>query len=162
MSDGHQRLILVLNASYEPLHVVDLRKAIHMLHRQVAVVEESSPTATFGPYPRPLVLRLVRYVSVQFRGSRASWNRDNVLRRDQYTCGYCGRRGNTVDHILPVSRGGQNTWENTVTACTGCNSRKGAKLPAEAGMTLRVTPYAPAAWEMWNVSIPEWLNLSTR
>lgn len=153
--------VLVLNASYEPLQVVSVRHALKMIHRRVAVVEEAVPGKMAGPYKVPTVLRLVRYVHAKFRHHRPAWTRMGVLQRDAYTCGYCGRPGNTVDHIIPLSRNGTDTWENTVTACFSCNSRKGSKLLSEAGMTLRVTPRTPTSWELWNVDIPAWLNTPT-
>ena len=142
--------VLVLNASYEPLHVVPLRKALTMLHRQVAVVEETADTTrTFGPYPAPRVLRLVRYVSMRWQHREVGWTRTRLLARDQHACGYCGAPAHTVDHILPVSRGGQNTWVNTVAACNPCNNRKGNRTPAEAGFKLRVTPAAPSVYDLY-------------
>jgi 5-methylcytosine-specific restriction endonuclease McrA len=65
------------------------------------------------------------------------------MARDRHRCGYCGGQATTIDHVLPRSRGGRNTWLNTVAACGGCNQRKGDRTPAEARMSLRVTPYAP-------------------
>jgi 5-methylcytosine-specific restriction endonuclease McrA len=67
-----------------------------------------------------------------------------VIARDSERCGYCTARATTVDHILPRSRGGRNTWRNTVAACGPCNQRKGDRTPAEAGMVFRVKPAAPS------------------
>lgn len=139
--------VLVLNASYEPLQRVDLRHAIKMLVRGVAVVEEAVEGQTFGPFPVPRVLRLVRYVVMRWRhGRRPPWSKRGVYLRDLGLCGYCGRRGNTIDHVLPQSRGGGNTWHNTVLACGRCNGRKGDSTPAEAGLRLRVELRVPR-WE---------------
>ena len=93
----------------------------------------------------PTVIRLRRYINVPQRGVR--WSRHAVLRRDRYTCAYCGvqaggkqrertlnQRDFTIDHILPVSRGGQGTWVNTVCACSACNQRKADRTPHEAHM----------------------------
>ena len=136
--------VVVLNASYEPLHVVSLRHAIRMLVREVAVVEESD--GTFGPFPRPVVLRLVRYVRMAFRYARsaASYSRDGVIRRDKGRCAYCGRRGaNTMDHVVPRSRGGETGWMNAVAAHRECNRAKGDRTPDEAGMPLLWRPWKP-------------------
>lgn len=139
--------VLVLNASYEPLHKVDLRHAIRMLVREVAVVEEAEEGRTIGHFPLPRVLRLVRYVTMRWRhGMRPGWSRKGLHLRDQGRCGYCGGPGHTIDHIRPQSRGGGDTWQNTVLACSRCNNRKGDRTPAEAGLTLRVTPRVPR-WE---------------
>ncbi|SEF59547.1 5-methylcytosine-specific restriction endonuclease McrA [Thermomonospora echinospora] len=136
--------VLVLNASYEPLQQVDLRHAIRMLVRGVAVVEEAEEGRTIGSFPVPRVLRLVRYVAMRWRyGRRPPWSKRGVHLRDRGLCGYCGRRGHTIDHVVPQSRGGADTWENTVLACGRCNNRKGSRTPAEAGLRLRVEPRVP-------------------
>ena len=136
--------VLVLNADLGPLHRVSLRHAIRMLCREVAVVHEADPDRQFGVFPMPRVLRLVSYVVTRWRHSAGpAWSRRGVLERDGHRCGYCTRTATTVDHIVPVSRGGRNTWLNTVAACGVCNQRKGDQTPAEAGLSLRVRPRAP-------------------
>lgn len=137
--------VLVLNADLGPLHRVSVRHAIRMLLRQVAVVHEAEPDHLIGIYPIPRVVRLVTYVVTRWRHSRGpAWSRAGVLARDAHRCAYCGGRAGTIDHLLPRSRGGANTWLNTVAACGGCNQRKGDRTPAEAGMVLRVKPTAPS------------------
>lgn len=135
--------VLVLNASYEPLQRVSVRHAIKMLVREVAVIEESD-AGTFGPFPMPRVLRLVRYVVARWRNRRGC-TKSAIKARDRM-CGYCGGFAETVDHIVPRSRGGTLTWENAVAACLRCNHRKADRTPAEAGMTLLVTPAPPTPW----------------
>ena len=136
--------VLVLNADLGPLHRVSLRHAIRMLCRRVAVVHESEPDIRIGVFPMPKVLRLVNYVVTRWRYSAGpAWSRAGVLRRDGHRCAYCGGDAFTIDHVLPSSRGGRNTWLNTVAACGGCNQRKNDRTPAEARMPLRVTPTAP-------------------
>ncbi len=136
--------VLVLNADLGPLHRVSLRHAVRMLCRQVAEIHESEPDRLIGVYPMPKIVRLVKYVVTRWRHTTGpGWTRPGVLRRDKATCGYCGGSATTVDHILPRSRGGQNTWKNTVAACYRCNQRKADCTPAEAGMVLRVKPVAP-------------------
>lgn len=137
--------VLVLNADLGPLHRVSLRHAIRMLFRGVAEVHESEPDIWLGPYPMPRAVRLIQYVVTKWRYSAGpSWSRKGVLRRDQRRCGYCGKdSGDTVDHILPTSRGGKNTWLNTVACCDPCNQRKENKTPEEAGMRLRFKPITP-------------------
>jgi 5-methylcytosine-specific restriction endonuclease McrA len=138
-------LVLVLNADCGPLHRVSLRHAIRMLFREVAVVHEAQPDARIGVYPIPTVVRLVSYVVTRWRHSRGpAWSRPGVLARDGRGCGYCGKAASTIDHVLPRSRGGGNTWENTVAACGRCNGRKGDRTPAEARMPLRWMPVAPS------------------
>jgi 5-methylcytosine-specific restriction endonuclease McrA len=136
--------VLVLNASYEPLHKVDVRHAVRMLVRGVAVVEEAVEGRRIGHFPMPRVLRLVRYVTMRWRhGHRPTWAKRGLVRRDHGLCAYCGRSANTVDHVVPRSRGGGTTWENTVLACGSCNNRKRDRTPAEAGMRLLVHPRVP-------------------
>lgn len=136
--------VLVVNADLGPMHRVSLRHAVRMLCRQVAEVHEAVPDRLIGIYPLPRVVRLVRYVVTRWRfASGPAWSRRGVLARDGRRCGYCGGAAATVDHILPRSRGGGNSWANTVASCADCNQRKADRTPAEAGMTLRVTPRAP-------------------
>jgi 5-methylcytosine-specific restriction endonuclease McrA len=143
--------VLVLNASYEPLHKVDVRHAVRMLVRGVAVVEEAVEGRRIGHFPMPRVLRLVRYVTMRWRhGRRPTWAKRGLVHRDHGLCAYCGRSANTVDHVVPRSRGGGTTWENTVLACGSCNNRKRDRTPAEAGMRLLVHPRVP----QWSELIP--------
>jgi 5-methylcytosine-specific restriction endonuclease McrA len=136
--------VLVLNADLGPLGRVSLRHAVRMLFREVAEVHEAHPDRLIGVYPVPRVVRLVRYVVTKWRYSTGpGWSRPGVLNRDGRRCGYCAGPATTVDHVLPRSRGGKNTWQNTVAACDGCNQRKADRIPGEAGMVLRVQPYAP-------------------
>jgi len=137
--------VLVLNADLGPLHRVTLRHAVRMLCRQVAEVREAVPDRLIGGYPVPTAVRLVRYVVTKWRyAATPRWSRPGVLARDGGVCGYCGGHASTVDHVQPRSRGGRNTWRNTVAACGPCNQRKGDRLPAQAGMPLRVQPAAPS------------------
>jgi len=118
--------VLVLNASMEPLHTVSVPHAVRMLVRKVAEIHEAEDGTTFGHYPLPRVVRLVRYVVMKWRYSRPPrWSRRGVLQRDHHRCAYCGRPGDTVDHVLPLSRGGTRTsWLNTVACCARCNAAK--------------------------------------
>ena len=135
--------VALLNASYEPLGKVTFQHAVRMLFRQVAIVEEAHDGRMIGPHPWPRVIRLVRYIRMQWMYRPAAYSRESVLRRDGHRCAYCGRHATTVDHLVPSSRGGPWTWLNTVAACRLCNGRKADRTPAEAGMTLRLQPYVP-------------------
>ena len=144
--------VLVLNADLGPLHRVTTRHAIRMLLREVAVVHEAEPDRLIGVYPIPRVVRLVTYVVTRWRHSRGpGWSRAGVLARDGRRCAYCGGCATTIDHVLPRSRGGGNTWLNTVAACGGCNQRKGDRTPSEARMPLRIV-----------ATIPTWAALTRR
>ena len=137
--------VLVLNADFGPLHRVSLRHAVRMLVRQVAEIHEAQPDRLIGVFPMPRVVRLVSYVVTRWRHSRGpAWSRRGVLERDHRTCAYCGGVASTIDHVLPRSRGGANTWLNTVAACGRCNQRKGDRTPSEARMPLRTAPSVPS------------------
>lgn len=134
--------VLVLNAGYEPLHRVSLRHAVTMVHRGVAVIEEAGDEF-IGPYLRPLILRLVRYVRMGWATTAPLCTKEGVRRRDG-RCAYCTTGpADTVDHVVPASRGGRSTWRNLVGCCFRCNQFKADRTPEEAGMKLLVTPYAP-------------------
>ena len=136
---------LVLNASFEPLCVVPIRRAVVLVLKEKAEVlhttggEWHSERAAF---PVPSVIRLTYFVKVPFR-TRAALSRRAVFARDDHRCQYCGAAAENIDHVVPRSRGGLHVWENVVAACRPCNARKEDRLLSEAGMTLRRKPGAP-------------------
>jgi len=142
-----QRVVL-LNASYELLAVVDVPRAVGYLIVGKAEMVAPRPDVTLrsaGGFqmPCPAVVRLIRYVRLPVRSLVPAWTRRGLFQRDGHRCAYCGDRGITVDHLLPVSRGGRSTWMNTVAACIRCNQRKADRTPAEAAMPLRWGPTEP-------------------
>jgi len=163
--------VLLLNATYEPLSVVTVRRAIILLLKEKAEVIEATHQRIRSEslsLPRPLVIRLVYYVRVPRRLS-IPVTRRTVLMRDNYTCQYCGAQPGksnlTIDHVVPKVRGGTMVWENVVCACKTCNTRKGARTPWEAGMHLRTKPERPRyvamvmlsnspAHQAWNKYLP--------
>ncbi|GAP61620.1 hypothetical protein ARMA_0043 [Ardenticatena maritima] len=141
--------VLVLNASYEPLHTVSVKRAVVLLLKEKAELLESDEAFIHSAHlslPRPLVIRLYRYVHVPRHWS-VPLTRRNLLLRDEFTCQYCGKQPGlehlTIDHVVPRSRGGEHSWENLVVACIACNRRKGNYLPHEIGMTLLRKPFRP-------------------
>lgn len=141
--------VLVLNATYEPLSVISVKRAVILLLKEKAELVEAATAklrAENFSLPRPLVIRLVYYVKIPHRVSLPVTRR-GVLTRDLYTCQYCGvtppRKFLTIDHVLPRSRGGKTVWENVTTACQKCNGRKGNRTPAEANMPLLAEPKRP-------------------
>jgi 5-methylcytosine-specific restriction endonuclease McrA len=143
--------VIVLNTDNTALHTVSIQHAVKMLVRQVAIVEEARDGHSIGTYPWPVVLRLIRYVKTTFLYARnPAWSKRGVLRRDLHRCAYCSSTADTVDHLLPQSRGGQNTWLNTVAACTRCNNTKANRTPAEAGMSLAFRPSVPSWREAYH------------
>lgn len=137
---------LVLNAGYEPLAVVSFKRALVLVMNEKATVIEhvvDDPVRTRrGPLERPAVIILTRYVRVPMM-RQVPVTRRGVLRRDGHRCGYCGKAAATIDHVLPRSRGGGDTWENLVAACVRCNNLKGDRTPQEMGWKLREMPRPP-------------------
>ena len=136
---------LVLNATYEPLAVVTARRAVVLVLKEKAVLLESNGMVFRSQWlevPAPSVVRLTYFVRVPFR-ARASLTRRAVFARDDWTCQYCGRHAENVDHVIPRSRGGAHAWENVVASCRRCNARKENRLHAEVGLRLRRQPFAP-------------------
>jgi len=138
---------LVLNASYEPLCVVPTRRAVVLILAEKAVAVESGDGFLHSAHhsiPVPHVVRLSRYVRVPYR-RQIPLTRRAVLARDAHRCVYCALRADTVDHVVPRSRGGRNEWTNVVAACARCNHRKGDRLLAEIGWALNRAPVQPPA-----------------
>jgi 5-methylcytosine-specific restriction endonuclease McrA len=141
--------VLVLNASYEAINVCNLRRAMKMIVKGVACMEEVADWEIHSPttsMKAPLVIRLVRYVHIPH--CVVKFSRKNVMVRDQYTCQYCLDNFPpsmlTIDHVIPRSRGGATRWENVVTACKSCNTKKSNRTPHEAGMFPKRSPKVPS------------------
>jgi len=145
----------VLNATYEPINVCSLQRAVVLvLKKKAEVVERSARRlrSAAADFVHPLVIRLVYYVKLPRHQARRI-SRRAVFARDSHRCQYCGSTSRlTVDHVVPKSRGGHSNWENVVTACAPCNTRKGDKLPDEIGMELASKPRAPSPYELISVS----------
>jgi 5-methylcytosine-specific restriction endonuclease McrA len=136
---------LLLNASYEPLCVVPTRRAVVLVLTAKAIVLEAGATTLHSErltLPTPVVIRLTRYVRVPYR-SRAPLSRQGVLARDSHRCQYCGSTAETLDHVVPRSRGGRHVWENLVAACRRCNHTKADRTLEELGWSLNQLPAAP-------------------
>lgn len=135
--------VLVLNASYEPLNITSWRRAIVLLIKEKAEQIEHNGLFVYPNMPLPTVIRLRHYVRVPYKDIPLT--RRNILHRDGHSCQYCGYSGDelTLDHVIPRSRGGGDSWENMVTACVRCNVRKGNRTPKEAEMPLNYKPSKP-------------------
>ncbi|MFQ5689057.1 MAG: HNH endonuclease [Gemmatimonadota bacterium] len=145
---------LALNASFEPLTLIPVRRALRLVIDQKAEALEVDSDRPFRSerleYPAPVVIRLVRFIHVPRRFRRQVTN-TFLFARDGYRCQYCGRHRRelgyreslTRDHVVPLSRGGGNGWANVVTACSKCNLRKGDHLPEECGLAPRALPREP-------------------
>jgi len=142
-----RRRVLLLNASFEPLTALPLRRAVvlvvcgkaEVVHGDAAGLVLHSATASVVA---PSVIKLCTYVRVPYR-ARVPMTRAALMHRDRYRCGYCGARAETIDHVVPLSKGGRHEWTNVVTACSECNNRKGDKTPEKANLSLRSRPEKP-------------------
>ena len=143
---------LVLNASYQPLCVVPVRRALVLALKEKADVLHTNGLvfrSEMLELHAPSVVKLRYFVKVPYR-SRASLSRRAVYVRDDFECQYCGGRAENVDHVVPKSKGGGHTWDNVVAACRPCNSRKENRTASEVGLTLRHPPRRPhdSVWIM--------------
>jgi 5-methylcytosine-specific restriction endonuclease McrA len=157
--------VLLLNASHEPLAVVTGRRALVLVvaGKAECVLERPSGALIRSPSVTvavPAVVRLRRYVRVPYPAPPAV-TRTGILRRDSRRCAYCHGRGDTVDHVLPKSRGGDHSWENCVACCVRCNTRKADRLLEELGWSLPFVPGPPrrgAFGRLWSTddADPAW------
>lgn len=169
--------VLVLNRFFSPVSVIPARRAMLLLFGGAAVAldeaGEAHPFATWKALPVraeddvlpivggklrvPRVLHLIRYD--RSPGVAVRLTRRNLMLRDQHQCQYCGKRPNprdlNLDHVLPRSRGGADSWENLVVSCRSCNLKKGRRTPEEAGMRLLRAPHKPR----WTTTAQILLNL---
>ncbi len=139
--------MLVLNATYEPINVCTVRRAVVLLLKEKAEIVEHAGWELHSAsrtVSRPMVIRLVTYVRIPRDTHRRKITRRAVFARDDWTCQYCGARANlTVDHVIPRSKGGGSSWDNIVASCAPCNRRKGDALPRQVGMRLLKQPRTP-------------------
>ncbi len=139
--------VLVLNQSYEPISICSPKKAMILIFLFKAdLVAKKRGKVVRSPskaFPFPSVIKLSSYVRVPYR--KVELSRKNIMRRDSNSCQYCGtKKGQlTIDHIIPKSRSGSDTWDNLVTACVKCNNKKGNKTPEEANLHLLKRPGKP-------------------
>ncbi len=151
---------LILNASFEPLHIVSWQRAVQLLFQgKVEVVEEYEHTirTVRVSIRMPAVLRLLKYVPTKQKQNVIRFSRPNVFLRDHNICQYCGQKFSkthlTLDHVIPAVQGGPKTWQNIVTACKPCNQRKGGRTPQQAGMHLIRKPRYPTWLPATNLNI---------
>jgi 5-methylcytosine-specific restriction endonuclease McrA len=152
--------VLLLNGNYRPLCSITVPKAVNLLISDKVDPVEGVARTLRTPntiFEVPSVIVLKRFVNVPVRDKK--WSRRGVLERDNYTCVFCearvgqlrddesGRRWRprdfTIEHLRPVSRGGQSTWSNTACACEPCNHTKADRMPHEAGLKLQWEPKTP-------------------
>ena len=142
--------VLLLNQTYEPLGTVSVARAVIMTLKNTVTVEENDGArvlrSAHAEFPIPSVIRRRSYINIRRRREASGMKRMRIYMRDKYRCQYCGARKSvndlTLDHILPRSRGGDNSPVNIVTACVPCNNRKSNRTPDEARMPLLTTQTA--------------------
>lgn len=143
---------LVLNATYEPLGVVSSRRALCLMIADKAEMIEADDVVFHSEsltFPSPAVVRL-NYMVKAPRRRVANVSRRAVFVRDDYRCQYCGSGADSIDHVIPRSRGGLDDWENLAAACRTCNSTKRNRTPTEAGMRL-MRPCRPPRSTEWTI-----------
>lgn len=138
--------VLVLNQDNSPLMVCSVERAFLLVFLNKSELVRPANGyklhSVSRSYPMPSVIRLNRYVNAPYKG--VNLTRQNIFKRDNHECQYCGvRKELTIDHVMPRARGGKDTWTNLVTACKKCNARKGDYTPDEANMELRKKPCKP-------------------
>lgn len=137
---------LLLNSSYAPIGTISTERAMILLIGEKVEMVEANKNLFIRTinksYPIPEIVRLKRFVFIKKKDLMPT--KHNIMVRDNHTCGYCGsKRDLTIDHILPSSKGGKDTWKNMVTCCFKCNNKKGDRTPEDAGMTLSIVPSKP-------------------
>ena len=147
------KIILVLNATYEPINFCNWKRAVVLLMKEKAQLLSKT------------VIRLVNYIKLPYKLMASHKpSRSMIYKRDGNKCQYCGTtRDLTIDHVHPRSLGGEDTWENLVTACNSCNTKKGNKLLSETNMVLMKKPVAPLnkiIFSLDNSNNPEWKEYS--
>lgn len=136
--------VLVLNQNYEPLNVCNLPRAFRLVFGEKAEVVEYDHQMIRTPrqeFRAPSVIRLQHHI--RRPRPRVKLTRREIFARDGHRCQYCGLAAESIDHVLPRSRGGMHAWDNVVAACRRCNTRKEDRLPHEVGLVLRTQPAAP-------------------
>lgn len=163
---------LVLNASFEPLGITPATKAINKILNGKAVSVDDSPKlfrAAETELAIPYVVQMTYMINRKVR-SRIGFSRRGVLARDGFSCAYCGKKADTIDHVIPRAFGGQNTWENCVAACGKCNNKKSDSTLEQMGWSLDFVPHAPSPyvmllnktkpgspeWASWNEFVEPW------
>lgn len=150
------RSALVLNASYEPLSVVPSRRAACLVLADKAEILETDGAflrAASISLPSPAVIRLRTMVRVPFH-RRTALSRRAIFARDGHRCQYCGGHADSIDHVMPRSRGGQHVWDNVAAACRRCNLFKRDRTPDEAGMRLARPPRPPRDMSWIAIAVP--------
>lgn len=137
---GRQSKTLVVDSSYMPRSVISALRAFSIVYKGNAEVVSEHPETFDYPHKdlyKPSIIRVPKYVNINFHS--VPLTRENIFKRDGYKCVYCEesrKKELTIDHVIPQSKGGPNTWENLVTACKKCNGEKADLTVEEYGKTI--------------------------
>jgi 5-methylcytosine-specific restriction endonuclease McrA len=150
--------VILLDFTYQPISTISLKKAIKLICKERVEVVQSSDKKIHESLFAPKVVRLLKSIAHMFKRT-ISWSKQTVFLRDNYICQYCGlevpKSKATVDHVIPTSRGGKNTFANTVCSCYSCNNTKGNKLNSEAGLTLVRNPRTPTLLDLISIKFKD-------
>lgn len=138
--------VLVLNSDFSPISVTTPNRGFNLVYKGKAEILEhykEIPIITENAIlKRPSVIRLINYTFIPYK--KLNPIKDNVFKRDDYTCLYCGITKNlTIDHVIPRCKGGSDEWDNLATCCSKCNRKKGSRTPEQADMKIKYNPYKP-------------------
>ncbi len=139
--------VLVLNQSYEALQICNVKRAIKLVLKEKASIIEHIKDIKLKSVTRefliPSIIRIERYIQINRYSIKL--NKENIFKRDNYTCQYCGKNNQpmTIDHIIPKIKGGKDSWINLVTACQSCNNKKGRRDLKETNLSLLIKPKKP-------------------
>jgi len=141
------RKVLVLNQDYSPITICTTNRAFLLVYLEKAELIKSAKDSLLRTvtksFPMPSVIRIFNYVNLPYRG--VILTRHNVFKRDNQECQYCGdTKDLTLDHVIPKSKGGKSSWNNLVTACKKCNTKKGDHSLEKSGMQLKNKPSKPS------------------
>ena len=141
-----KRKVLVLNQDNTPISICTVQRAFILnFLKKTELVQPANGYRLHSvnkSFPMPAVIRLTRYVHIPYKG--VALTRQNIFKRDNFNCQYCGTSKElTLDHVIPKSKGGRSSWDNLITACRRCNTRKGDYTPDQAGISLRSRPFKP-------------------
>ena len=144
--------VVILNLDYTYLNSVSWEKSLKLLCKGKATVLKYTDyvvrTAESGVMKIPAVMKLIKLIRTIYR-TKVPFSKKNIMIRDDFICQYCGAHKNklTIDHVIPVSKGGKSSFDNCVAACQDCNNKKGSNLPSEARMYLKRQPSSPTISE---------------
>lgn len=139
-------MVLLLNADFMPLNEISIKKAVRLISKQKVEIIKHTGEKIHEKMYKPKIIRLLQSINHLYN-RKIPWSKQNILIRDEYHCQYCGidlnHKTASIDHIIPKSKGGKNSWLNTVCSCKNCNSYKGDKNLEDCNLQLIKKPRIP-------------------